>query len=147
MERVSTKNMLFKNMEDKIWKCVAALFHLVCWASAISVIFYWIYLFSLNEDLTVIDYKRYYHDDSNKYPMLSLCFKNPFNNARLEEKSTKINASSYLEFLEGKHFQIDMSHYDYQNVINNISEYVVSYWSRWRNSTSQLFKINLFNFA
>ena len=133
-------------MERKGWKYFIVLFHLVCWASAISVIFYRIYLFSLNEDLTVIDYKRYHHDDSYKYPMLSLCFKNPFNNARFEEMSTKINATSYLEFLEGKHFRTDILQYDYQNIINNISAHVVNYWSVWGNSTSQLYKPTNYGF-
>ena len=111
-------------MEEKGWKYFVVLFHLLCWASTISIISYWIYLYSLNEDSTVIHYKKYYHDESIQYPTLSLCFKTPFNKTRLEDMSININASSYLEFLEGKHFRTDMPHYDYQNIINNISEYI-----------------------
>ena len=78
--------------------------------------------------------------------MLSLYFKNPFNNTRLENMSTTINASSYLDFLEGKHFRAEMLQFDYQNIIYNISEHVVNYWSVWRNSTSQLYTPTNYSF-
>jgi hypothetical protein len=124
-------------MEEKRWKCFVALFHLVCWTSTISFISYWVYLFSLNQDLTVMDYKRYYDDASYKYPMLSLCLRAPFDTIKLQKMSTNVNATSYLEFLEGKHFSTEMLQYDYQNIIVNISEYVVNYWSAWRNTTEK----------
>ena len=38
------------------------LFHGVCWTCTILITLYWIYLYSLNEDSTVLHYKKYYND-------------------------------------------------------------------------------------
>ena len=114
-------------------KTIVGLFHFVCWTATIGIIFYWIYLFSLNRDLTVMDYKPYYHDESARPPMLSLCFKNPFNNTKLAEINPKVNATSYLAFLEGIYFSEEMLQYDYQSIIFNISDYVIGYRTYWKN--------------
>jgi hypothetical protein len=52
---------------------------------------------------------------------------------------TKQNATSYLEFLKGNHFSEEIFQYDYYRIIFDISEYVVNYWSRWKNETTKLF--------
>ena len=126
-------------MNENFWECFKVLFHLICWICTISSTFYWIYLFSLNEDSTVLQYKKYYHGESDKYPMLSLCFESPFNNSKLEQMSPKVNATSYVEFLDGNYFSTDILQYDYQNIIFNISEYVVNYYSQWKNETKKLY--------
>ena len=121
------------------------LFHAVCWTSTVSIIFYWIYLFSLNEDSTVLDYKMYYHHESDKYPMLSLCFRNPFNKTKLERMGTNVDSASYLKFLEGEYFSTEMLQYNYQDIVFDISEYVVNYWSRWKNGTQKLYSPTNYN--
>ena len=126
-------------MEDKHWKHFVLSFHIVCWASTISIGLYWIRLFSLNEDSTVFHYQRYYHHESDKHPMLSLCFNNPFNRTKLEEMGTNVNVTSYSDFLKGNYFSTEMLKYDYKNIIFNISEYVVNYWTMWSDSTTELY--------
>ena len=126
-------------MKDKYWKIFLLTFAVLCWTSTISSIFYWIYLFSLNEDLTILDYKRYYYDESSAYPTLSLCLKNPFNQRKLEERNT--NVESYLEFLEGKYYSKDMWEYDYKDIVLDISEHVISYWIEWRNGSSKTYTL------
>jgi hypothetical protein len=89
--------------------------------------------------LTILDYKGYNRDESSAYPVLSLCFKNPFNKSKLEEKNPVNNEKSYLEFLEGKNFSAEMWKNDYENISFNISEYVLKYWMEWRNGSSQIY--------
>ena len=108
---------------------------------AISAVFCWIYLYTLNEDSTFMEYKKYYHEKFDKYPMLSLCFKNPFNNSILEQLGTNVNATTYLEFLEGKYFNTDMMRQDYQKIKLNIVDYVINTWSSWRNLSSKLYYV------
>ena len=66
------------NVIDSTWKKLSLVFHGVCWIATTSVVSYWIYIFSLNEDLCVVDYKKYYQEKTDHYPVLSLCFENPF---------------------------------------------------------------------
>lgn len=126
-------------MYGKYWKIFLVTFTVLCWASTISIMLYWIYLFSLNEDLTVLDYKTYYYDESSAYPILSLCFKNPFNKTKLEQRSKRIDAESYLEFLEGNNYSSEMWGHDFKEIPFDISEHIVSYWIEWRNGSSKLF--------
>ena len=126
-------------MTEKFWKGLMLIFHVACWSCAILNVLYYIYVYSLDEDSTSLDYKDYYKDEFDKYPMLSLCLKNPFNPTELQQISRNVNATSYLEFLEGRYFSSEILKYDYQDVILNLSEYVMNYWSRWRNGTEKLY--------
>ena len=122
-------------MNEKYWKAFLLIFAVVCWSSTISSIFYWIYLFSLNEDLTVLDYKRYYYDNSSAYPTLSLCFQTPFNKTKLEHTTT--NVESYLEFLKGNNYSSQMWEHNYEDVVFDISQHVLGYWIEFRNGSSK----------
>ena len=128
-------------MNEKYLKVFLLIFSVICWASTISSIFYWIYLFSLNEDLTLLDYKSYYYDKSSAYPILSLCFQNPFNKTKLEQRNTNTNGESYLDFLDGKYYSKEMWEYAYKNVVFSIHEYVDSYWIEWRNGSSKTYSL------
>ena len=134
-------------MTEKHWKCFVVIYDIACWTTTTCIIFYWIYLFSLDEDLTVMDYKSYESTNSSE-PMLSLCFKNPFNKTKLKLTSPEINETSYLEFLNGTSFNKEMWQHDYTNITFDISEYVVKYWLEWRNGTTdvtnKLHNTNLF---
>ena len=120
-------------------KIVHWMFGFVCWSSAISITFYWVYLFSLNEDLITLEYPQYYHDESSAYPILSLCFKNPFNISKLEEMKPGIHAEFYLEFLEGKRFSSELWKNDYKNIAFDVSQYVLEYWIEWRNGSTKTY--------
>ena len=129
-------------MKEKYWYLTKVLFHVVCWISAISLVLYWIYLFTLNEDTSVVDYQKYYHRKEDKHPMISLCLRDPFNNTQLEMLSGKFNATSYLEFIEGNYFSKDLLTYDYHKLKVNILEYVISYWSNWKNESYKTYDPN-----
>ena len=133
--------MLVKIMNSQYWKRFLLVYDVVCWAGTISVIFYWIYLFSLNEDVTGLHYKTYYHDESSVFPMLSLCFRNPFNETKLKKMKPNINAESYLNFLEGKNYSTEMWEHDYEDIIFNISKHLSSYWIEWRNGSSKAYSL------
>lgn len=122
-------------MSEKSWKKCVLFFDGICWSTTVTVIFYWIYIFSQNEDLCIVDYKKYYQDKTDVFPVLSLCFRNPFSNKKLGMSSAGINDTSYLEFLEGKYFSPEMLAIDYKNITMDMSEYLVRYWVNWRNGS------------
>jgi hypothetical protein len=126
-------------MKEKYWKLFRLIFDVVCWASAISITSYWVYLFSLNEDLGMVQYKSYCNNKLQGFPILSLCFKNPFNSTKLRLISPKLNDSSYSEFLKGKYFRQDILQNDFKDIIFDISDYGVEDWVEWRNGSSKTY--------
>ena len=120
----------------KFTKC----FDYVCWIATLTAICYWIFKYSLNEDLCVIDDKKYYENPSDMFPVLSICLKNPFTNVQLQKKNQDFNGTEYLEFLQGEVFSTRLIEIDYNNIRLNISDYVDSYVLEWRNGTAKEYK-------
>ena len=60
------------------------IFHLICSISAFSLTCWCIYKYMKDEDVSLVNYKRYHSDKNSIYPSLTLCFNNPFLNDRLE---------------------------------------------------------------
>ena len=83
-------------------KTITILFQLSCVIATVSMISFWCYEYHLNEDLCLVDYKRYYSDpEKDVYPMMSICL-NPFPKATFEHNGERFNSSEYIAFLAGK---------------------------------------------
>ena len=54
-------------------------------------------MFSLNEDISLVEYKRYYEKKTDVFPALSLCFSNPFSASKLRQAG--LSSTSYFKFL------------------------------------------------
>ena len=121
---------------DSLKKCVL-FFHVICWTATVTVISYWIYIYGLNQDLSVVNYKKYYQSKDDVFPVLSLCLNNPFSEENVGLKSAAFNKTSYLKFLEGSYFVPEMLDINYENMSIDMSEYVVKYWVEWRNGSSE----------
>ena len=123
-------------MSENKWNKVVLFFHAVCWIATATVISYWLYIFNLNEDLSIVDYKNYYQSKSDLSPVLSVCLQSPFSKQNLRMTSDGINETSYLEFLNGNYFVPEMLNVEYKNITLNMSKYVVEYFVKWRNGSS-----------
>ena len=42
------------------WRAIGFIFHGACIVATCSVIVYWMYMFELNEDTSLVEYKHYY---------------------------------------------------------------------------------------
>ena len=91
-------------------------FSLVCVLTALSLGSYWCYIFSLDEDSSVITYKEFYETEDDIYPTASFCLGNPFSNELLSQYG--VNKTTYLDFLRGSYFTKDML-----NINNNCCNY------------------------
>lgn len=130
-------------MKKRSCKMCISLFECICWTTTTTVIFYWIYKFSLNEDLCIVDYKKYDQSKSDVFPVLSLCFKDPFSSKKLSMTSAGINETSYLKFLEGTYFIPEMLDIDYKNITIDISDNLVAHWAQFRNgSYEEIYHVN-----
>ena len=70
-------------MEYSVLCIIRFLFKGACFATALIMVFYWIFEFAItDEDLSVVDYKNFHQESSISIPEVSLCIENPF----IEEK-------------------------------------------------------------
>ena len=106
---------------------------LCCAAAAIFMLVYWGREFSLDEDLTVTTYRKFYEREDDVYPTVSICLVNPFLKRRLAENG--VNQSLYFKFLKGEYFSEDMLKIVYKNVSIDISDHVKEYKMYFRNGT------------
>lgn len=118
---------------------ISSVFEVVCWAATISFCGFWIYKYTLNEDLCSVEFKSYYEKEEDVFPMLSICLLNPFSDLKLRNHGFDVDQSSYLNFLKGEQFNSTWLDIDYQSVIKNISDYVDQDGVAFRNGSRLFF--------
>ena len=109
-------HMTFRNLKY--------VYHSACWITTAFLLCYWIYLFYLDDDICLVDYKKYYDTPDHGFPRLSFCLKDPFIETRLQSENPKLIAESYSDFLMGKNFSPSMLKINYSHVLLDASEYV-----------------------
>ena len=117
---------------------LANFFRLTCWLATLIAIFYWIHVYYLNNDVCIIDYKKYYDTPSDEFPVLSICIKNSFSISKIQGKNPDFNESLYLQFLQGKYFSSSLIEIDYNDIRLNLSDYIKSYYFEWKNGSTSL---------
>ena len=117
-------------------------FRLLCWLATVLLICYWIYLYSLDSDICIVDFKKYYDTPDHTYPKLSICLKNPFLHSRLRIENSTIKPQLYSEFLEGKRYSTGLLKINYSAVTLDASQFVDRYWIEYRNGSSELVLVN-----
>ena len=109
---------------------------LLCVAIALVLVGMWIYRYFLNIDASVVENRYYFDDKDDVFPVMSLCFKQTFDNHMLEKWSKNISGSTYKDFLLGRYFDTDLAKIDYHSVSTNISKFILSYDVGFRNGSS-----------
>ena len=122
-------------MSNINWSRFLTSFQLICWTVVLTLVVYWIYAFSQNEDLSVVEYRKYYETESDIFPTLTICLKNPIINEKFHKQVSEINQTTYLQFLKGNYFNRHFLNINYENVTINMNEYVTGTWISWRNGS------------
>ena len=115
-------------------------FCVICTVATIALCTFWIYKYSLNEDITHVEYHMFYETPSDPYPIASLCFRNYFYKERFSQ--LKINASSYVNYLSGNHIMAEYSNIDYDNLTMKIGQYIVKHYHVWKNGSRSVHTID-----
>ena len=103
---------------------LALVFNLVCWISTITLVSYWIYVYTLDEDLCIVDYRKYFEDKSDEFPVLSICLKNHISEEKLKLQNPEITIQRYIDFLNGEVFDEELAKINYEHVTIDVSKYV-----------------------
>ena len=114
------------------WKTV---FHIICWMSTLILLGYWLYLFSLDEDICLVDYKKYYDTPDDTFPVLSLCLKSPLTSSKLTKQNVGVDSDVYIKHLKGEYFSSDLNNIVFKDIFLDLSRYVDQYWIEWRNGS------------
>ena len=120
-------------MEINSQQILMMIFRIFCFLTTMGLCAFWVYRFSLNEDYSIITYRKFIEKESDTYPTISFCLRDPFLKNRLAEYGT--NVSSYLKFLKGDYLTEDMLSIDYKNVTIDIADYVKGYRLYFRNGS------------
>ena len=114
---------------------ITSAFNVLCWAVSITVSVYWIHQYIQNEDLSIVNNKKFYQKRDDVFPVLSLCFKNPFPETYFENMGGKINTTDYVNFLKGQYHNDQLLTIDYRNASMDISEFVEEIYIKWKNGS------------
>ena len=123
-------------MAEQSHKVYSSCFRIICWLATILLICYWIYLYSLDNDICIVDFKKYYDTPDHTFPKLSMCLKNPFLYSRLRIENLTMRPQLYSEFLEGKKYSTGLLNINYSAVILDASQFVDRYWIEYRNGST-----------
>ena len=111
------------------------IFRVICIVSTLIIIGYCIHVYCLDDDLCTVDFHQYLGHEDDKYPILSLCFKNHFNLPYLLENG--VNESGYLAFLNGEYFESKLLDIDFEKATLNFSEHILDDYVKWTNGSGQ----------
>ena len=134
----ANKRAMDQNLRLSAWNIFNNIFTVFCIVITTTMAGFWLYKFSLNEDLCTLDYKYYHESKDDVYPSISICFKNPF-------KSTVSNGTEegyehlVKNYLSGK-LKIKTSYDVTGNLTFDLTEYLVTYWVMWKNGSDTTYK-------
>ena len=118
-------------------KTVHGCFKISCLLATLIAIGYWCYKFSLDEDVCLIDYKTYYEEAENSFPVMSLCF--PLNKQLANYSENTMSASTMNFFLKQKTMTSRKEKEVFNNLKIDLNRYIKSVWVRWLNGTTHYF--------
>ena len=109
------------------YKIFETLFHLICIAATIGTTSWCFYIFILDKDVCLVDFKEFGEEKEYIYPSFSLVFANPFIEGKLKGYGENITTTSYVSFLKGFHWDDRMVNISYDNVTLDINDYFLGY--------------------
>ena len=114
---------------------LVSFFNFVCWVATIILVSYWTYVYTLDEDLCIVDYKKYLESESDEFPVLSICLKNQISEEKLKSQNLEVTAQRYIDFLNGDVFDEELAKINYENVTIDVPNYVKDTTVIFKNGT------------
>ena len=84
-----------------------------------------IYQYSLDQDVTRINFRRFHSHKESIYPSTSLCFFDPYLPEKLEKYGT--TTSEYVNFLQGRNWNETLLNVSYNDVTLDLRKYILGY--------------------
>ena len=120
------------NPKDKHFKYA---FHGLCATITIALTIYCVYQYTLDKDVSNIEFRKYNSAKDRIYPSITLCLPNALLEDKLTAYGVGINTTSYHRFLTGKLWDERMVNIDFDDVSLNIEKYLIgtynSFWEKY----------------
>ena len=120
-------------MKYNSWSILTSTFKILCIVATVATIAVWIYNYTLDLDLCLVDFKYYANTKDSIPPVLSVCFSDPFEKDKLKEYG--VNQSMYLSYLNGDFEDPNMKNVNYDNISLNLMDYSGPYYVGWHNGS------------
>ena len=104
-------------MSTREANCLSRAFHAICILGTIALIIWCIYMYVLDEDMTVIHFEKFHSKPEYIYPSISLCGSDIFYDSTLKELGA--SQAKYESFLKGEYFDKDIANITYHDVVSN----------------------------
>ena len=117
-------------------KLFRSCFTILCAIAVTFMVGYWFYKYQVEDrDIGVVDYIPFEDSKDFQFPVVSLCFKDPFIGERLREIDSSITRSAYRKYLRGEVYDKAFEKIDYANVTIDLEQYFFYADILWRNET------------
>ena len=123
-----------------MWPIFLLLFQVICVVFTLGMVLRWYFKYTLDEDLSTITFTNYYDTKADVYPVLSLCFRNPFKKDKLSNYA--VNESVFTKLLEGEHYEERLLDLNYNDISFELEDYIEEYWARYQNGTTASYSIS-----
>ena len=110
------------------------LFSFACFSAALGMTIFWVYKYSKDEDLCVVDYKNLGSSKDVENPILSFCFIYPVIEWKLKSYNTSFTIRDYNDYLRGLKDVEGMEYVDFDNVTVNLPEYYLADITGFKNT-------------
>ena len=117
------------------WDVAKYLFKCLCIIATLLLVVMWIQRYLLDEDTSVIESRSYLDTEDDLIPVMSMCFKESFNDELFERFGENITGLDYEKYLLGNSFDKRMLMIDYEKVSMNISDFVLSHVVAYKNGS------------
>ena len=107
--------------------CFNIIWTTLCIVATIGTTMWQISNYVKDDDMSVVQFKRFHDTEIDLYPSITLCFVMLFNAKELQKYGKDANALSYVLFLKGSQWNKDMLQIDYNNVSVNFNDFILAY--------------------
>ena len=120
-------------LNRKAFKCF---FRLVCAIVVAFMVGYWLYKYEIEDrDIGVVDYAPLQDANEIEFPVISLCFMNPFLSKQFRASNSNITMETYRQYLEGNVYDDIFENLEYSNLTLDLEKYFLSGQIFWQNET------------
>ena len=110
-------------MSSKASDYLSRAYHAICILGTIALIIWCIYMYALDEDMTIIHMEKFHTKPDYIYPSVSICASDIFVESRLTKFG--LNKTSYESFLRGDFFTEDIDNIPYESVAYDPANYLL----------------------
>ena len=132
---------------DNKFKILRNIFHILCLIFTLFCLYKCFYQWSLDLDISAVEYKEYGYEGNYIKPTMSMCFFDPFDAKAFDNDrlGPEINISVYKKLLFGtlkeETFNPELLTIDFENVTLDIKEYLKGYAIGWDNDTFRFYNM------